>query len=83
VRVIDDCSKFHLQNSVELLDDDIDIELKSPCHLGSPSRGATPIINTPDHQYDSIGFLSAGNEQQVCPSRTIRLGFRGPQQVVG
>src|SRR6266481_4522490 len=37
VRVVDDCSKFHLQNSVELLDDDIDVKLESPCHRGSPS----------------------------------------------
>src|SRR5438046_1765192 len=37
VRVVDDCSKFHLQNSVELLDDSIDIKLESPCHRSSPS----------------------------------------------
>src|ERR1700730_5213092 len=37
VRVVDDCGKFHLQNSVELIDSGIDVKLESPCHCGSPS----------------------------------------------
>src|ERR1700720_3287622 len=37
VRVVDDCSKFHLQNSIKLLNDGTDVKLESPCHRGSPS----------------------------------------------
>ena len=29
--------EFHLQNSVELLNDGIDVKLESPCHRNSPS----------------------------------------------
>src|SRR4029077_20947212 len=35
--VVDDSGKFHLQNSIELLNDGTDVKLVSPCHSGSPS----------------------------------------------
>jgi hypothetical protein len=37
VRVVDDARKFHLQNSIELLNDWIDLKLVSSYHRGSPS----------------------------------------------
>src|ERR1700733_5125226 len=37
VRVVDDARKFHLQNSIELLDDWTDFKFVSPYHRGSPS----------------------------------------------
>src|ERR1700729_679797 len=37
VRVVDDARKFHLQNSIELLNDWTDFKFVSPFHRGSPS----------------------------------------------
>src|SRR5580693_5802850 len=37
VCVVDDCGKFHLQNSIKLLNDGTNVKLESPCHRGSPS----------------------------------------------
>jgi hypothetical protein len=41
VRVVDDRSKFHLQNSVELLDDGIDVKLEK-CEGGDASGLVRP-----------------------------------------
>src|SRR2546423_703287 len=68
VRVVDDCSKFHLQNSVELLNDGIDIELESPCHHSSPSPWRDPG--------SSIRYYGVSTDWQHASStseQTVRL----------
>src|ERR1700746_22185 len=42
VRVVDDCGKFHLQNSIKLLNNRTDVKLESPCHRGSLSPWRFP-----------------------------------------
>src|SRR6516225_9505593 len=60
VRVVDDCGKFHLQNSVELLHDGIDVKLESPWH-----RILLPVaIFLISRRYDTIGFRPTGNERR-------------------
>jgi hypothetical protein len=46
MRVVDDRGKFRLQDPVELRDYGIDVELKSPCHRGSPSLGDILVVGT-------------------------------------
>src|SRR6266699_2848894 len=59
VRVVDDCGKFHLQNSVELIDGGIDVKSESPCHRVSPSLAILRISG----RYDSIGFRRTRNKR--------------------
>src|SRR4029077_9723001 len=59
VRVVDDCCKFHLQNSVELLNDGTNVKLESPSHGGF----CLPWMSLISRRSNNIGFQLTGNER--------------------
>jgi hypothetical protein len=74
VRVVDDCGKFHLQNSVEFLDDRVDVELESPWH-----RVLLPLaIFLISRRYDTIGFCPTGNERTGSTAAAFTTTESGP-----
>src|SRR6266550_498308 len=70
VRVIDDCGKFHLENSVELIDDGIDVKLESPCHRGSPS---------PWPYSGSVVATILSGFDRLATSERVRRSLRSPR----
>src|SRR5215813_13472144 len=74
VRVIDDCGKFHLENSIKLLNDGTNVKLESPCHRGSPSAWRYPNqspleyyrVSTATSERPGIDAVPLGEEAESC-----------------